>query len=127
MGELLEQFSTLFPIERCLTDNLLDLYNQSALHKAFLTIQGQALIDEAKKVAPSERQLFTSNHDYRDAVRRHSCTESKDMSMSLTSNQSYGWKRGNDAYDLIPHKIRGKKSCPETLYCNEFIKSGLTY
>ena len=103
---------------------------QSALRKVFLSIQQQALQQEANKAPPSQRQLFTSNHDYRDAVRRHTskgASEAK-STRSLTTNQAYGWKRGNESYnDGPPHKIRGKKSCPETLYCNELIKSGFTY
>ena len=103
---------------------------QSASRKVFLSIQQQALDREANKVPPSERQLFTSNHDYRDAVRRHTskgASEAK-STRTLTTNQAYGWKRGNEPYeDGPPHKIRGKKSCPETLYCNELIKSGFTY
>lgn len=83
---------------------------------------------ETNKAPPSERQLHSSNHDYRDAVRRHNSNGTKqNISKTLTTNQSYGWERGNEAYNLIPHKIRGKKSCPETLYCNELIKSGFTY
>jgi hypothetical protein len=103
---------------------------QSALRKTFLAIQEQALAEE-NKVPPSERQLYSSNHYYRDAVRRHNSSGAKEISKPLTTNQSnqcYGLKRGNEAYDMAPpHKIRGKKSCPETLYSNELIKSGFTY
>lgn len=102
---------------------------KSALRKVFLIIQEQALAHENNKAPPSERQLFTSNQVYRDAVRRHnSGAKENNPAKSLTTNQSYGWKRGNEAYDLAPpHKIRAKKSCPETLYCNELIKSGFMY
>jgi hypothetical protein len=101
---------------------------QSALRKTFLAIQEQALAEESNKMPPSERQLYSSNHYYRDAVRRHNSNGAKEISKPLTTNQCYGLKRGNEAYNMAPpHKIRGKKSCPETLYSNELIKSGFTY
>jgi hypothetical protein len=108
---------------------------QTALRKAFLTIGEQARFDEVNKVHHSERQLFTSNHDYRDAVRRHKTrmnSEAKDEETSttkpLTTNELYGCMRGHEEYSVgTTHKIRGKKRCPETLYCNELIKSGLIF
>ncbi|KAL3788994.1 hypothetical protein HJC23_012699 [Cyclotella cryptica] len=108
----------------------------TALRKAFVAIREQALFNEINNnLTHSERQLFTSNHDYREAVRRHNArrnyeTNDKDTSRlkPLTTNECYGCMRGNEAYSSgIPHKIRGKKSCPETLYCNELIMSGFTY
>ena len=93
-----------------------------------MAIQEQALLDETKTVHLLDKQQFVSNHDYRDAVRRHNANVPKGMtSKLLTTNQSYGWKKGNEAYEFVPHKIRGKKSCPETLYCNELIKMGFYY
>ena len=101
---------------------------KSALRKTFLAIQEQALAEESIKVPPSERQLSSSNRNYRDAVRRHNSSGAKEISKPLTTNQCYGLKRGNEAFDMAPpHRIRGKKSCPETLYSNELIKSGFTY
>lgn len=104
-------------------------YNcQTALRREFLNIQ-KIQKEEALEVEHTgdSSPMFTSNHDYRDAVRSHTAGHHNSQKI-MTTNQSYGKKRSNDDSEGIPqHKIRAKKSCDETRYQSELIKSGFIY
>eukprot|EP00970_Alexandrium_tamarense_P020040 scaffold14784_cov234-Alexandrium_tamarense.AAC.3 len=100
----------------------------TALRREFLNIQ-KIQKEEALKVEHTgdSSPMFTSNHDYRDAVRSHTAGHHNSQKI-MTTNQSYGKKRSNDDSEGIPqHKIRAKKSCDETRYQSELIKSGFIY
>ena len=68
---------------------------------------------------------FTSGERYREAKRRHVRHEHEPQDRyrtPLTSAQEYGW------YNATPvevQKRRPKKSCPETLFASEMVKSGM--
>lgn len=72
---------------------------------------------------------FGSHSNYRDAMRRHKRTvdsPNKLLSKPLTACQEYGWFGGDGDGDRSnPQKIMGKKSCAETIYQSELIKSGV--
>ena len=72
---------------------------------------------------------FGSHSNYRDAMRRHKRAvddPDKLFSKPLTASQEYGWFGCNSDGDRSnPQKIMGKKSCAETIYQSELIKSGV--
>ena len=70
---------------------------------------------------------FGSHSNYRDAMRRHKRAvddPEKFLSKPLTASQEYGWF-GGDGAGSEQQKIMGKKSCAETIYQSELIKSGV--
>lgn len=69
-----------------------------------------------------------SHSSYRDAMRRHKRAligPEKVLACPLTASQKYGWF-GDEAVSSS-HKVMGKKSCAETIYQSELIKSGVLY
>ena len=77
----------------------------------------------------SDSCYFGSHSNYRDAMRRHKRVvddPDKLLSKPLTASQEYGWLSGDgDGAGSNPQKIMGKKSCAETIYQSELIKSGV--
>lgn len=70
---------------------------------------------------------FGSYHDYRDAMQRHKRTRDGPQTVlerPLTVSQEYGWNINNNTHKP---EIFGKKSCPETIYAAELIKSNVIY
>ena len=70
---------------------------------------------------------FGSHSNYRDAMRRHKRAvddPDKILSKPLTASQEYGCLCGGGV-GSNPQKIMGKKSCAETIYQSELIKSGV--
>ena len=69
-----------------------------------------------------------SHSSYRDAMRRHKRAligPEKVLACPLTASQKYGWF--GDETVRSSHKVMGKKSCAETIYQSELIKSGVLY
>ena len=69
-----------------------------------------------------------SHSNYRDAMRRHERAlmgPEKLLASPLTASQKYGWF--GDEAGRSSHKVMGKKSCAETIYQSELIKSGVLY
>ena len=69
-----------------------------------------------------------SHSNYQDAMRRHERAligPEKLLACPLTASQKYGWF--GDEVGRSSHKVLGKKSCAETIYQSELIKSGVLY
>ena len=69
----------------------------------------------------------TSYSEYRDLAHRH--VRSKEgpderLRKPLTVGQEFGW---NIKCVEGPLEIKGRKSCPETIYADELAKSGIIY
>lgn len=79
----------------------------------------------------TDSSYFGSHSSYRDAMRRHKRTADgpdKLLSKPLTASQEYGWFGGNgkDTHSSSQTvNLMGKKSCAETIYQSELIKSGV--
>ncbi|CAM9289706.1 unnamed protein product [Discosporangium mesarthrocarpum] len=70
---------------------------------------------------------FSSNFEYREHVRRQHFTARgprQRYSSPLTEQQELGWE---PQLPLKWEAIRGKKSCPETVYASELVKSGVYF
>ena len=68
-----------------------------------------------------------SYSEYRDLANRHVRTEEDPksvLSKPLTVGQEVGWNIQNAE---TPIEIKGRKSCPETVYADELTKSGIIY
>ena len=69
-----------------------------------------------------------SHSNYQDAMRRHERAligPEKLLACPLTASQKYGWF--GDEVGRSSHKVLGKKSCAETIYQSELIKSVVLY
>lgn len=76
----------------------------------------------------SPNRSYTSYQEYRDATHRHVRVPQGPKQVwkePLTSSQDWGWTV--DTFDYNSQKIQGKKSCPETIYASELVKSGINY
>jgi hypothetical protein len=74
----------------------------------------------------SKSNYFGSYQDYREAMQRHKRGKHGPynvLEQPLTVSQEYGWNIGNST--MSPHRILGKKSCPETIYAAKLIKSNV--
>ena len=83
-------------------------------------------IDNVMKETDSS--YFGSHSNYRDAMRRHKRAvdgPEKLLSKPLTASQEYGWFGGDGNGARSNPRIMGKKSCAETIYQSELIKSGV--
>ena len=68
-----------------------------------------------------------SYSEYRDLANRHVRTidgPRKKFTRPLTVGQEFGW---NSEVINIRHEVKGRKSCPETIYAHELAKSGIMY
>ena len=71
---------------------------------------------------------YTSYQEYKDATHRHVRVRrgpKQKWEEPLTSSQEWGWTV--DSFDFSSQKIHGRKSCPETIYASELVKSGINY
>ena len=76
----------------------------------------------------TDSRYFGSHSNYRDAMRRHKRAvddPEKLLTKPLTASQEYGWFGGGNGAGSEQQKIMGKKSCAETIYQSELIKSGV--
>lgn len=88
-----------------------------------------------------KEEQHSSYREYRDQTNRHVRTKkgpNEILTKPLTNSQEYGWVGGCSDNDnnsrnnvevmnniIGPRVIKGKKSCAETIYANELVKSGL--
>mmetsp|Transcript_55001 Transcript_55001/g.66240 ORF Transcript_55001/g.66240 Transcript_55001/m.66240 type:complete len:225 (+) Transcript_55001:96-770(+) len=79
----------------------------------------------AQMSSSSSKTTYSSYDDYRDASHRHVRIDKnpRDLLRSpLTSGQEFGWKVDEFRKEDFGW---GKKSCPETRYANDVVKSGI--
>ena len=84
--------------------------------------------EENARWSASSGAEFTSNEEFRDYNRRHIRLEkhpNEKYSTPLTAQQDLGWQPTDP--NLHKEKVHGKKSCPETVYASELVKSGVIF
>ncbi|CAM9585052.1 unnamed protein product [Hapterophycus canaliculatus] len=70
---------------------------------------------------------FNSNQSFRETVRRHEYIARgprERYAGTVTAVQEHGWQ---DQLDTNKQVVHGKKSCPETVYASELVKSGVYF
>lgn len=70
----------------------------------------------------------TSHQQLKDSYRRNTRPQhgpKEQFVQPITAGQEFGWNY--DQIDSSEHIIRGKKSCAETEYASELIKSGVYF
>jgi len=76
----------------------------------------------------SSIEKYESYQEYSDLTRRHvrkRLAPKDSLLKSLTSSQDFGWTV--DTAEGLSHKLHGKRSCPETIYASELVKSGIIF
>ena len=76
----------------------------------------------------SSTEKYESYQEYSDLTRRHvrkRLAPKESLGKPLTSSQDFGWTA--DKVEGLSHKIHGKRSCPETIYASELVKSGIIF
>ena len=76
----------------------------------------------------SVKRNFASHQEYRDYHQRHargSLGPKDQLIEPLTAAQAYGWH--SDELRDTSRKVYGKKTCFETKYASELVKSGIYY
>ena len=80
------------------------------------------------KICTESKGNFSSHQEYSDFHRRHSKLDKnieEQLVYPITSAQDYGW-HSNGVKD-VNRKVFGKKTCFETKYASEMVKSGEYY
>ncbi|CAM9713846.1 unnamed protein product [Scytosiphon promiscuus] len=70
---------------------------------------------------------FNSNQCFRERVRRHEHIARgprERYAGTVTAVQEHGWQ---DQLEINKQVVHGKKSCPETVYASELVKSGVYF
>uniref|UniRef100_A0A7S2V2Y5 EF-hand domain-containing protein n=1 Tax=Fibrocapsa japonica TaxID=94617 RepID=A0A7S2V2Y5_9STRA len=82
--------------------------------------------EKAKEQRVGPASQFSSNLEYRENMHKHTRLNTgptDKYNQPMTASQEYGWQ--HKEVDQAPRA--GKKSCEETLYAAELVKSGMYY
>lgn len=93
------------------------------LRSGYLKIQTELKLNQEEQ----KSNKCSSYSQYKDLAHRHVRADvgpNDKFTKPLTAGQEFGW----NIHDVVgPVEIKGRKSCPETIYAHELAKSGIIY